>query len=122
MTKITTETYRRFIRDNADSFNYDGTISMSQMRMLVSDAFGSSVVTMRTHMANLLGFGFITKYGEKMFVLNPRVFPELVGQKDAAIVKDVDAEQERLRAEAKAEADALLKAAKAQAAKEKVSA
>jgi hypothetical protein len=104
MTKITISTYRQFIHQNASAFNYDGTILLSQLRPLVGDRFGSNYLTIKTHLLNLQMYNLMSPISIAVYKLNPGEFPDMV-EKPSVI-----AEREKLRAEARAEAEQLLKA------------
>jgi len=77
MPKITTETYRKFICDNKDFFNQDGTIPINNMRQLIADNFGSNYLTIRSHLRNLIDFRLIFLHGSNSLMLNKDEFCDL---------------------------------------------
>lgn len=78
MTKITTDTYRKFIRDNKEYFSEDGLIQIRNMRQLIADNFGSNYLTLRSHLRNLLEFDLINQTGSNFFALNKEEFYDLI--------------------------------------------
>jgi hypothetical protein len=78
MGKITTETYRNFIRDNKYAFNEAGLIPIHNMRQLIADNFGSNYLTLRSHLRNLIEFRLISQHGSSFFILNKDEFSDLI--------------------------------------------